>query len=78
MTAFDRSWVLMKDFYFAPEQHYGATIGYYHPDMPEDLEPERPSDDKSFYHDRDYLEYHKREEWQKQLLNVQSAKALGT
>jgi hypothetical protein len=59
MIAFEKSWMLMKDFYFAPEQHYGATIGYYHPDMPEDFDPE--NQDKSFYHDRDFLEYHKRE-----------------
>ena len=62
MSSFGVAWdSIVKDFYFAPAQHYGATIGYYHPDMPEDLDPERPSDDKSFYHDRDFLEWHKRE-----------------
>tara|TARA_B110000858_G_C17567116_1_gene365124 strand:- start:83 stop:697 length:615 start_codon:yes stop_codon:yes gene_type:complete len=59
MSSFEQSWSLMKDFYFAPEQHYGTTIGYYHPDMPGDHDPE--NQDKSFYHDRDFLEYHKRE-----------------
>ena len=57
--AFDRTWLLVKDFYFAPAQHEGATIGYYHPDMPEDFDPEY--EDKSFYHDRDFLDWHKRE-----------------
>jgi len=60
MSSFDVAWdSIVKDFYFAPAQHYGATVGYYHPDMPDDLDPE--NEDKSFYHDRDFLEYHKRE-----------------
>ena len=57
---FDAVWdSIVKDFYFAPEQHYGATVGYYHPDMPDDFDPE--NQDKSFYHDRDFLEWMKRE-----------------
>ncbi len=59
MSAFQQTWSLLKDFYFAPAQHYGATVGYYHPDMPDDLDPE--NQDKSFYHDRDFLEWHKKE-----------------
>ena len=60
--AFDRTWLLVKDFYFAPAQW--GTLGLF---VPDDYDEEgnvistNPYGEPTFYRDRDFLEWHKNE-----------------